>query len=82
MNAEASAIVVSFMVVLTDTQGQPANGAARGCHVRTGAVSAKLQRRHDDLTAGRPRSEREADRKLAAGYVLPETPAQPRPNER
>ena len=32
----------------------------------------KLARRHDDLVADQPRSEREANRKLASGYLLPE----------
>lgn len=30
----------------------------------------KLQRRHDDLTGGQPDSERQANEKLASGYVL------------
>lgn len=30
----------------------------------------KLKRRHDDLTGGAPATERDADRKLASGYVL------------
>ena len=35
----------------------------------------KLARRHDDLVADQPRSEREANRKLASGYVLAEDDA-------
>ncbi len=35
----------------------------------------KLARRHDDLVADQPRSEREANRKLASGYVLAEDAA-------
>lgn len=34
-------------------------------------VAIKLQRRYDDLVAGRSASEPEANRKLASGYVLP-----------
>ena len=30
----------------------------------------KLQRRHDDLTAGKPRTEREANDALAGGYLV------------
>jgi DEAD/DEAH box helicase domain-containing protein len=53
----------------------PADGAlavevapeARELALRT---AVKLQRRHDDLTADRPESERDANRKLASGYVL------------
>lgn len=37
--------------------------------------SIKLSRRHDDLVAEKPRSEREANRKLAGGYVLPDESA-------
>jgi len=35
----------------------------------------KLARRHDDLVSDQPRSEREANRKLASGYVLAEDPS-------
>jgi hypothetical protein len=37
----------------------------------------KLQRRHDDLTADRPGSERDANRKLASGYLLADEGAKP-----
>ena len=40
----------------------------------------KLQRRHDDLVDPRPASEREANGKLAGGYVLPDDGARPRPS--
>ena len=43
--------------------------------------SLQLQRRHDDLVAGRPVSETEADGKLAGGYLLPDEGARPRPRE-
>ncbi|MSP59490.1 MAG: DEAD/DEAH box helicase [Myxococcales bacterium] len=38
--------------------------------------SIKLQRRYDDLTADAPASEREANERLAGGYVLPEPGAE------
>jgi DEAD/DEAH box helicase domain-containing protein len=44
-------------------------------------TAIKLQRRHDDLVAERPHSEREADQKLAGGYLLPEAPVPVRPTE-
>lgn len=54
----------------------PADGALAleiGAHDRARALGAaiKLQRRHDDLIAGRSASESDANRKLASGYVLP-----------
>jgi DEAD/DEAH box helicase domain-containing protein len=54
-----------------------------GARARERALGSaiKLQRRHDDLVAGRPGNEREADRKLASGYVLQEPAAPPRPTE-
>ena len=54
-----------------------------GARARERALGSaiKLQRRHDDLVAGRPGTEREADGKLASGYVLQEPPAATRPTE-
>ncbi|HEY4014359.1 MAG TPA: DEAD/DEAH box helicase [Polyangiaceae bacterium] len=54
-----------------------------GARARENALGSaiKLQRRHDDLVGGRPASEREADGKLASGYVLQEPPAATRPTE-
>ena len=54
-----------------------------GARAREHALGSaiKLQRRHDDLVGGRPATEREADGKLASGYVLQEPPAVTRPTE-
>ncbi|HXX67494.1 MAG TPA: DEAD/DEAH box helicase [Polyangiaceae bacterium] len=46
--------------------------AAQG-RARALGAAIKLQRRYDDLIAGRPGSEPEANSKLASGYVLPST---------
>ena len=52
------------------------DAAARDrAHVTTG----KLQRRHDDLVADRPDTERAASAKLASGYVLAEAGPRPEP---
>jgi DEAD/DEAH box helicase domain-containing protein len=48
--------------------------AARERALRT---TIKLQRRHDDLVGDQPDSEREANRKLASGYLLPGDIARP-----
>jgi DEAD/DEAH box helicase domain-containing protein len=48
--------------------------AARERALRT---AVKLQRRHDDLVADRPASEREANGKLASGYLLAAQGAKP-----
>jgi DEAD/DEAH box helicase domain-containing protein len=40
----------------------------------------KLTRRHDDLVAGTPRTESEANRELASGYLLPDSVAKPDPS--
>lgn len=53
--------------------------AAQG-RARALGATIKLQRRYDDLVAGRPASEPEANRKLASGYVLP--PPSPSPGTR
>jgi DEAD/DEAH box helicase domain-containing protein len=60
----------------------PADGAlavevAAEARDRALRTAVKLQRRHDDLTADRPDSEREANRKLASGYVLEGEGAKP-----
>ena len=43
-----------------------------GDRERARRTAHKLQRRHDDLVAGRPTTEREASARLAGGYVLPD----------
>lgn len=40
-------------------------------------TAIKLQRRHDDLVADQPETERDANRKLASGYLLPGDIARP-----
>ncbi len=42
-------------------------------------TAGKLQRRHDDLVADRPATERDASAKLAAGYVLADAGPRPEP---
>jgi DEAD/DEAH box helicase domain-containing protein len=44
---------------------------------RARRTAVKLQRRHDDLVAGAPGTEHEADAKLASGYVLPQDLGKP-----
>ena len=52
------------------------DGAARD---RALVTAGKLQRRHDDLVADRPGTERDASAKLAAGYVLADPGPRPEP---